>query len=415
MRRAILTGILLAAATAHGAEPARASAAQASTLTFYDQGFALVQELRRISLHAGENDVLLDGLPRTMDPATTAFTVTAGVKQLDLLEQSFRAASQPTAELRWVLKSGGDGFANLRISYRADRLKWSSAHELLLDAASAKGRFSTRIGLDNQSGHAFSNARVRLAITERGGTARLPIEAGTASNASPMRFAYGQGDAQPDRLVAGLTTVQTYEMPGEMTLPDATLKYTTWIESSKLAVRRFCVYDGVRFDRFQRNRQTDWNYGTTCHNVVDAYVEFDNDEPNGLGRALPPGRLRLLQRTGDAVDFLGELLLPAIPEKGTAHARIGPARGLHGERERVGFTEIKPGREYEESFEIRLRNEGDEAATVRVVEHLYRGEDFEIVKADAEYRKVGAQTIEFAPDLKPGGQRSVHYTVRYRW
>ncbi len=71
--------------------------------------------------------------------------------------------------------------------------------------------------------------------------------------------------------------------------------------------------------------------------------------------------------------------------------------------------------EYEETFEIRLTNLGEEAALVRVVEHLYRGPEFEIVKADSEYTQTGPQTIEFRPELKPGARRALHYTVRYRW
>ena len=50
-----------------------------------------------------------------------------------------------------------------------------------------------------------------------------------------------------------------------------------------------------------------------------------------------------------------------------------------------------------------------------MVEHLYRWVDYEIVKADADYTATAPQTVEFRPVLKPGGKKSIHYTVRYRW
>ena len=116
-----------------------------------------------------------------------------------------------------------------------------------------------------------------------------------------------------------------------MSLPDGATKYVTLYTSSKLPVRHVFVYDGVRFDRYQRSRITDWNYGTECHNIVDEFIEFDNTTDNGLGRPLPPGKLRLIQRRGgDVLDFLGETDLPAIAAGDSARARIGPARGWRG-------------------------------------------------------------------------------------
>ena len=85
------------------------------------------------------------------------------------------------------------------------------------------------------------------------------------------------------------------------------------------------------------------------------------------------------------------------------------------ERARTGYTEVTPLHEYEESFEIRIENQSERATEVRVVEHLYRWPDYEIVRADTEYNETGPQTIEFRPLVKPGGKRSVHYTVRYSW
>lgn len=396
------------------AAPQQAGQPSASTVTIYDQGFALVQEIRHVALQAGENELLFSGVPRTLDPATTAFTVTAGPRQLDLLEQTFASNASPP-ELRWTLNSGGAGSANLRLSYRAGGFGWSAAHELALDSAGLEARYSTRVALQNRSGRSFDGARIKLVLTERGAAPKLPIETGKAGGMS-QRFTYGGQDAMADRLVAGLAPVQAYELATALDLPDGATKYVTMFAADHLPVRRVFVYDGVRFDRFQRNPRTDWNYGTESHDIVDAFVEFDNGAAGGPGQPLPPGRLRLLQRRdGDVLDLLGETELPQAASNAAVRARLGPARGWQGERERSGYVEIRQAREYEESFVIRLRNESGESATVRVVEHLYRSEDFEIVKADTEYKKTGPQVIEFSPELKAGGRRSIHYTVRYRW
>ena len=52
---------------------------------------------------------------------------------------------------------------------------------------------------------------------------------------------------------------------------------------------------------------------------------------------------------------------------------------------------------------------------MNVMEHLYRWPEYEILKSDSEYEEAGPQKISFRVLLKPGGSRSLHYTVRYRW
>ena len=68
----------------------------------------------------------------------------------------------------------------------------------------------------------------------------------------------------------------------------------------------------------------------------------------------------------------------------------------------------------EETFEIRLRNrKDDETVEIRVPEHLYRWSNWEILNANAEYTKVDSATIEFRPQVPPGGETVITYTVRY--
>jgi hypothetical protein len=50
-----------------------------------------------------------------------------------------------------------------------------------------------------------------------------------------------------------------------------------------------------------------------------------------------------------------------------------------------------------------------------VVEHLYRGERYEIVKTDTEYRTTAPQVIEFDVPIQAAGQKTIRYTVRYHW
>jgi hypothetical protein len=480
-----MTALLALAVAVRVAAAAEISPPRNTTLAVYDSGFALVSELRVVTLGGAEDRVVIKPLPARLDPQTVSFEPVGGGKGFEVIEQrfeddlssvdrlfqryqnrpvqvrtadgvqagrlagsstslqliqpdgalrSFPSAAQagevvfPEAErnayleptLLWQAKAAQEGPQNMRLSYLAYGLRWDSSYDLLLSEDGASARLAARVALHNESGGSFREARVKLVLTEQG----LPPAPETTAPARPFdptaqlsqRYAYGAREPQAERAVASLAPVETYEVPRPVTLGEGDTVHVQIAAVDRLPVTRFYVYDGVRFDRFQRNRRNDWNYGTEYHASIDTHLEFENSLQAGLGFALPPGRVNLYQRgEQELVDLLGSEVMRSVAAGGQGHVRLGPARGLRGERERTGYNEVKPLHEYEESFEIRLANDSDQTVVVRVVEHLYRWHEYEVVKSDLEYQSVGPQTIEFRPELKPGGRRTVHYTVRYRW
>ena len=320
-------------------------------------------------------------------------------------------------QLNWRVRSRQEGPQNFRLAYQAEGLRWRTTYEMFLATESQQADFSARVQIENASGGRYENARVRLLLTEKGMTSPiLPNETEPNTVRPGLRYAYGAREPGFERSIAALSPIEVYELPRTVTLEPDRPTFVHLVQSSDLPIKRFHVYDGVRFDRYQRNRRTDWSYGTEYHNVVQTHVEFENKENFGLGMNLPPGLCRLYQiRADGAVDLIGEEQLLPMAAGSTGHVRVGPARGLIGERERTGYVEVKPHHVYEESFQIRLMNSSESPAEIRVVEHLYRWHEFEIVRADADYVKIGPETIEFRVELKPGARRSINYTVRYSW
>src|SRR5690348_3336407 len=68
-----------------------------------------------------------------------------------------------------------------------------------------------------------------------------------------------------------------------------------------------------------------------------------------------------------------------------------------------------------ESFEISVRNHKRVAVDVRIVEHLYRWNDWEITSKSQAYKKIDARTIEFPVRINPDAEAKVNYTVHYTW
>lgn len=482
-------------ADAEGPPPlAEASAPQAVTLSVYDAGPTLVQELRRVTLQKGENLVRIARLPARADPTTLALTAPDGsalsvrdlefvndlcsvravlerylgyavevetregvrqgrllsipagpgaawdrsplaisgtdgratvfpqpesISALVLPELAARVEPEPTVRAR--VEAVEEGPINLRVHYATEGLSWAAYYDLRLAPDGATGSLSVRVRVQNDSGTAYENARVRLVATERGIEAMERARWPAALQSSPLeawalRYAYGREDPTFAAVVASPVPLATWELPQPVGLARGETRFVELHRAERVPVEMFYVYDGVRFDRFPRNPRTDWTYGTECHTAVETYLQFANTERSGLGTELPPGRLRVLRPAREGGwDLLGEDVVRGVPAGGTAHVRVGPALGLRGERERTGYAEVVPLHQYEESFEIRLENLSSEDVEVRVVEHLYRATDYEVVKADAEATQTAPQTIEFRPLVKAGGKRSIHYTVRYTW
>lgn len=437
-----MAGILMVAAAwpmwtgtvrADGAESV-ASEPRDVRISLYDAGFGVVSELRRLTLAEGENKVRFHGLPPALDPTTVSFVPVSeevGFRVRDQIvvydpSSPERLARHPEREVKgnptliWQVKSDREGPQDIRLSYRSDGWAWRAAHEAILNQAGDRAYFGARIAVENATGGRLEDAAIRLVVTERGVVDHVRRSAVTAPHEaapqSALRYAYGLQEPTFEETVASLAPIHTVDLPRRHTMESGTTRLVKYALAPELPVRRFYVYDGVKFDRFQRHRRNDWNYGTEYHTTVETHLKFQNAERDGLGIDLPPGMFRLYQqRAGGTMDFIGEDFLLPIGAGEEGHVLLGPARGLRGERERTGYVEVTPLREYEETFQIRLENNSEETVEIRVVEHLYRWHEFEIVRADTEYEATGPRTIEFRPTLRPGGRRTIHYTVRYSW
>lgn len=359
------------------------------------------------------------------DGSAVLFLDVSQVGQVHFPKASSQAFLDPT--LLWKIQNRSEGPQRLRLSYLVDGCSWDASYEMIVGETEQDAYLSVRVGLANETGGSYRNARIRLAATERGrvdpmlpevqNTPRIALSPDpSVRGGRSLRYRYRQSDPVFERMVAGVGTLRTYDVPEQVDLVAGETLQVQLASIESIPIQKFYVYDGVAFDRFRKKRRNDWNYGTEMHTAVETRVEFQNEKNYGLGFALPPGVLRLYERRdNDSVNLIGEDEIQAVDVDAWGHALMGPARGLVGERERVSYSEVRPLHVYDENFEIRLKNETERDVEVRVVEHLYRWPEYEIVKADSEYNETDPQTIEFRPIVKAGSSKEIHYTVRYSW
>jgi hypothetical protein len=145
--------------------------------------------------------------------------------------------------------------------------------------------------------------------------------------------------------------------------------------------------------------------------------EIRNSKGNRLGMPLPKGRMRFYRKGDDGqLEFTGENTIDHTPKDELIRVYTGDAFDIVGERRRTDYR-IDTNRNWlDETFEIKLRNHKEkDAVEIRVVEHLYRWINWEIVEKSDTFLKTESQTMEFRVQVPPGGEKTITYKVHYTW
>ncbi|MBZ0320648.1 MAG: hypothetical protein K8L91_29820, partial [Anaerolineae bacterium] len=159
----------------------------------------------------------------------------------------------------------------------------------------------------------------------------------------------------------------------------------------------------------------DQSYGQSTFSDIKTFVEFSTDE-EGLNADVPAGRVRLFKKDTDGSALLiGEDTVDHTPKGETIQLYVGNAFDLVGERLQTDF-QYSGYLQLDESYSIKLRNrKDDQPVEIRVVEHLFRWSEWQILTSTHEYTKTSSSTIEYYITVNPGEEVQINYTVHYQW
>jgi hypothetical protein len=134
---------------------------------------------------------------------------------------------------------------------------------------------------------------------------------------------------------------------------------------------------------------------------------------NGLGIALPAGRIRVYQEDEDdgSQEFIGEDNIEHTPKDEKVRVEIGKAFDIAAERTQKDYRQIS-GRIYEQDIEVKLRNHKTTAVSIVVVDHFWG--DWEITRKSTDFTKKSAREAEFIVTIEPDQEYVLTYTVRQR-
>jgi hypothetical protein len=317
--------------------------------------------------------------------------------------------------LDWLLASRNETDGPLDLSYITGGMRWDAAYNIV---APEKGDIVDIVGwvtIDNQTGKDFTNANIRLMAGDVNKVIRQDVQ--MAALRSAAEADYMQQKPVTER---SFDEFHLYTLERPTTLHDRETKQVEFVRATGVKSQRIYVYDGAMIDnRWFANPEyarNDQSYGTQSNPKIWVMQEFKNTKENGLGIPLPAGQLRFYRRDIDSsLQFTGENMIDHTPQGELVRVYTGNAFDIVGERSRTDYRIDTSKEILDEAFVIKLRNRKATPVTVRVVEHLYRWVNWEIVTPSHKFVKKDSRTIEFSVVVPPDTERTISYTAHYTW
>lgn len=321
--------------------------------------------------------------------------------------------ARPT--LVWQVRAAQSGEQDVEVTYLTGGLAWQADYTILLAQDDSSIDLDGWVTLNNTSGATYEDAQLKLVA---GDLQRLADE--RAVLGADM-IAVEEAEAAPAVAEREFFEYHLYEVEQSVTVHDNEAKQIEFVRGTGVPAERFFLYDGAfgprgYFPYSYGYPVTDPGYGVGTDAKVAVMLGFDTGEDTGLGADLPRGRVRVYQEDVDGAALLvGEDQIDHTPKGETVQLYVGDAFDIAGERVQTDFTRPTD-HSLEETYEITLRNRKDEETVeVRVVEHLFRWTDWEILSSSTDFVKLDSSTIEFRVSLEPDEEQTVRYKVRYTW
>ena len=316
--------------------------------------------------------------------------------------------------LNWLLQSDKPGAFNAELTYITNGMSWEADYNLVVPETGNVADIVGWITMHNGSGKTFDNARIRLMAGDVN-----KIQPPARDRVYAMKAAVAMNEAAPAPVVTekAFDEYHLYTLEHATTLHEQETKQVEFVHAMNVNSQRVYVYDGMEGFYYFGNFVGDTpNYGSQSNKKVWVMQEFKNSKENGLGIALPKGRVRFYRRDTDgSLQFIGENQIDHTPKDETVRLYTGNTFDVVGERKQTEYHVDRSGHQADESFEIKVRNHKKEALNVRIVEHMYRWNNWKITDETDDHKKTDAQTIEFRVNVAPDQEKVVRYTVHYSW
>lgn len=296
------------------------------------------------------------------------------------------------------------GEQDLELSYLTSGMSWHADYVAELNERDDRLDFSGWVTLTNQSGAAYSNARLQLVAGDLNRVRRQPY-----GPREPVAMAAKMAEVE-DLRQESLFEYHLYTLQRPTTLSENQTKQVALLSTTGVSVRKEFLLEGASHYYFGQ-------YGDIGQKLkVAIFVEFQN-KGEGLGIPLPKGVVRVYKKdTHGNAQFVGEDRVDHTPRNETVRLRLGNAFDVTADRKQTDFqrlgAESRHAAIFETAYRLILKNAKREAVTV-VVREPVPG-DWVMVSESQPHTKAASGIAEWKIRLPADGEATLTYRVRVK-
>jgi len=394
-------------------------------------GWALVRELRSVSIMAGEQELFFEDIPAAADlssfiararhvplrlldwgwvdatrhaPAAVALAVDAA-DTLNATRQSAAALPpEPAGPLRVRISSPLNvGRVTLELLYVVPGFDWSVSYQLSVRGDQAEENEPVSIDLTgmarvfNPTGREYVDALVTLV-----GEVARPGPPPPAADPGFLELNLDNPLSDlwlevPVRAGAGYA----YRLPGRQRITARARTGVLFAQVARRPAERIYVMQSERFPVDS----------SRLGYPLSKVIQFRNTTANGLGLALPPGVVQIFAG-GQRTHLLQQGWFSHAPAGGTIRVELGPSDEVRALR-RTRSVNLRVDGAVESDFQIVILNTRERAVRLELDENPPVGLEWEVLRANRNY-ELRQQRLFFRTEVEPRAQLEVDYRILIR-
>ena len=303
--------------------------------------------------------------------------------------------AKPT--LMWLYDNKTKKDHNLEVSYLTRDISWKADYVVVLNKDDSSADISGWVTIDNKSGAAYKDARLKLIAGEVHQVSEVSEE--RLMKVARAEMAAPQFEEKP------FFEYHIYDLQRKTTVKDNETKQISLLEATGVKTQKEFLFYGtrnyftMRFNEREKQKQP-----------VNVYIKYNNSKNNNLGMPFPAGIMRLYKKDDKgSLQFIGEDKIEHTPKDEEIRLKIGEAFDVTAERVQTDYKQITT-RLHESEWEITLRNHKEEDITVGIVEPLFG--NWQVIDSSHTYKKVDAYTIRFDVKVPKDEEVKVKYRVK---
>ncbi len=303
--------------------------------------------------------------------------------------------------IKWVINSSKASEGLFEYSYKTTGITWVANYNVYVDGEGpdVMARIEGWANLINNTNMDVKQTGLKLVAGEVAQDSRPAMVRPMMAMAKGMAMDSVAASAPSSMQEQNFSDYHMYTIDRKVDLPMHSSKKVKLFEDKEgvLAVKKF-IYDS-----------------SLDQNSVKTLVAFSNDEKSHMGIPLPGGKYSVFAKDSSGVfEQIGEVTQEHHGENEKIELAVGNSFDLKARRAQTDSEQDNLRHKGKYTVTVEISNAMDKQVEVMVKEPINQ-QNWQIVSANLEYKKVNSNTVEFAMPIKSKDKSKLEYVVEYSW